>query len=69
MLRSREATDQTLFQIWHVLDQHLGLLYFVDVNEIDAELEDVEFVLKAKFHYTGRSINEPRCIKVLPCQV
>ena len=45
------------------------MLHFVYIDEIDAQLQDIELIVEAEFHDAGGGIDISRCIEVLPGQV
>lgn len=48
MLWPRETPDEANFEVRHILDEHLGLLDFLYIDEVDAEVEDVKLVIEAE---------------------
>lgn len=64
-----KTTNQTLFEVGHILDEHFSLLHLVDVNEIDAELQYVKLVVEAKLHDAGGRVHVSGGIQVLLRQV
>ena len=65
MLWLRKTSYQLLFQIWYVLNKHLCLLDFVDVDKTDAEVEYVEFVEEAELHNARGCIDVALRVQVL----
>lgn len=69
VLGPRESSDQALFEIGYDLNEHLRLLHFVDVDEVNAELENVKLVVKAELHDASGRIDVPRGVEILLGQV
>ena len=51
------------------MDEHLCLLDFVDVDKVDAELQDIELVVEAKLLDTRGSVDVASSLQILPRQI
>ena len=51
------------------MDEHLCLLDFVDVDKVDAELQDIELVIEAKLLDTRGSVDVASSLQILPRQI
>ena len=69
ILGPRKTTNQALFQVWNILNEHFGLLNLININKIDAELEYIKLVIEAKLHDASCCVNISLGIQILLRQV
>ena len=66
MLRFWQIVDKSLLKVWSLAYEKFSLLHLINVYEIYAQFQDIEFILKAKFDYTSGSIDKSAWLKILP---
>ena len=67
MLWTRKTTNYTSFQIRNILNKHFCLLHLIDVDEVNAEVKDVKFVIETEAHDAACGIKIPLRFKILFC--